>query len=82
MNYVIAENKYITYLRDGGWRGELDYRGRNMVIINANRQEARHSITKGNSKTVKIDRRKIPKHLRHLTNQQLTGLAYLFRGGL
>lgn len=25
MNYVIAENKYITYLRDGGWRGELYY---------------------------------------------------------
>jgi len=25
MNYVMAENKYITYLRDGGWRGELDY---------------------------------------------------------
>ena len=25
MNYVIAENKYITYLRDSGWRGDLDY---------------------------------------------------------
>ena len=21
----MAENKYITYLRDGGWSGELDY---------------------------------------------------------
>jgi len=31
---------------------------------------------------MKIDRRKIPKHLRHLTNGQLTALAYLFRGGL
>ena len=25
MNYIIAENKYITHLRDSGWRGELDY---------------------------------------------------------
>ena len=31
---------------------------------------------------MKIDRRKIPKYLRHLTNEQLTALAYLFRGGL
>jgi hypothetical protein len=50
-----------------------------MAFINNNRGKARHSFSEWHSED-DMKREDIPKHLRHLTDEKLKALFYLFRG--